>query len=177
MKRGINLRLPKPKPSQVSRKGFNFSLVFLLIVFVVGVSLVGYNLYLNAQLQSLSDERESLRNQILSQNTKVYKYQDAHKRLKNIQAIVSGRLKVIDKIDTLASVLQDETEVLSVSTEALTLDYSVSSSDLSKINSLLEEKLLALASEKKENVKSVELSSLFFNKEDGDYTLNFKVVF
>ena len=177
MKRGINLRLPKKKASEASRRFVLFSVVAFAMTMIVGISIVGYTLFLNNKLKNLTAQREELRTQILSQGPKLYKLNDTHKRLDNIKSIVAGRLKVIDKIDDVANILPDGSKVMTIETKNLDVNYEINSPELGAINDMLENKVVALTLEKDKKVRSVELNSLVLNPVDKIYEVNFNVNF
>lgn len=177
MKRGINLRLPKKKTSQAVVKAISFSFVFFLLSVALGIILIAVNLFFGARIAGLKNEEEGLKNQILSQDTKLYKLYDTHQRLKSIDQVVKGRSKVIDKVDNVAAIVPQEAEVNTITTKDLQVTFSIVTTDLSKINEVLEQKLMALALEQDKKVKRVELKSLALDPEDKEYTLDFIVTF
>lgn len=175
MKSGINLKLPKKRVSLVAKRLYSISIGLFLVSVIISIALIAINLYFKTTIDSLSNERDVLKNKILSQNTKLYKLYDTHERLKSIEKILVGRAKTSDKIEIVSTVVPEETDVVGIEGDVEKIDFTVSTKDLSQINSLLQQKLLDLASQTDKDVKTIEMKSLVLSSDTGEYTLYFEV--
>lgn len=177
MKASINLVSKKRRPSEFHKRFFVASVIFFSIVFFISAGLIGYRLFLQAQLGNLKDSETELITQVNQNPEKKVKFLTVRERLSEIQNIITKRKNLNNRIESVSEALPVDVGVSLIEGDEESVKVRVTAEDLVSLNDLIEQRIEAYAVEKKKEVKRVELRSFNLNPTTLLYEANLTIEF
>ncbi len=177
MKKGINLALGKKSVDNALRKIFIASVAVFCFTVVISFSLIVYRLILKNNFEALDQKEQGLNAQIISMQEKRDKIIETKSRLDDIRKILSKRLPMNTRIGLLSDVIPEDASVNSINGTDVDMKLSLESDNLSTLNELVEQKITALARDKKRGIKKIEMQSFGLNPKTHKYSITFGITF
>jgi len=177
MKTSINLVSKKRRPSEFHRRFFIAATTFFSIVFVVSAGLIGYRLFLQAQLNSLKDDEAELITQVNENPEKKVKFLTVRERLSEIQNIITQCKNLNSRIEGVSQTLPLDIGISLIEGDSEQVKLRVSASDLVSLNDLIEQRIEQYATERNKEIKRIELTSFSLNSATLLYEANFTIEF
>ncbi len=177
MKKGINLTLGKKSVDNALRKVFFASVALFCFTILISFSLIAYRLILKNSFDELDKKEQKLNQQILGMEDKRDKLIDMKGRLDDIRKIVSRRLPMNSRITSLSEVIPEDVTVNNISGTDVTIQISLESENLSTLNDLVEQKIVALAQDKKKKIKKIQMQTFGLNPKTLKYSITFSIIF
>lgn len=177
MKKGINLALGKKSVDNALRKVFIASVAVFCFTVLISFSLIVYRLVLKNSFDALDQKEQKLNAQIISMQEKRDKIIETKSRLDDIRKILSKRLPMNARINSLTEVIPDDVSVNSISGTDIDMQLSLESDNLSTLNDLVEQKINALARDQKKRIKKIQMQSFGLNPKTHKYSITFGITF
>lgn len=177
MKQNINLSLGRKRVNKALRKIFIISLSFFCITVFISILLIAYRLILKNSYDALDQREQQLNSKLLALQEKEDKFIETRSRLADIKKVISTRSPVTTRINTISEFIPTDSEVTGIGGNDASLQLGLESSDLASLNELIEQKIEAIASDKKQGVQKVEMSSFSLNPKTLKYIISFTVYF
>lgn len=177
MKKGINLTLGKKSDDNALRKVFFASVALFCFTILISFSLIVYRLFLKNSFDELDKKEQKFNQQILGMEDKRDKLIDMKGRLDDIRKIISRRLPMNSRITSLSEVIPEDVTVNNISGTDVTIQISLESENLSTLNDLVEQKIVALAQDKKKKIKKIQMQTFGLNPKTLKYSITFSIIF
>lgn len=177
MKQGINLTLGKKSVDNALRKVFFASVTLFCLTILISFSLIVYRLILKNSFDDLDQKEQKLNQQILGMEEKRDKLVETKGRLDDIRKIIARRLPMNARITSLSQVIPEDVTVNNISGTDVNIQISLESDNLSTLNDLVEQKIVALAQDKKKKIKKIQMQSFGLNPKTLKYSITFAIVF
>ena len=177
MRKGINLTSEQKKANGLLKRIFYASSAFFVITVIVAIVLIAYRLFLSVALSEVTKKEEATSAQIMQFQTKRDKFLETRSRLKDIRKILSKRSTITLKIADLTQIVPEDASLVSINGSNDEISLSVSSSSLTTLNDLIEQKVIQAASDKKRGIKKIEMKSFRLNPKTLLYQVDFDVTF
>ena len=177
MKKGINLTLGKKSVDNALRKVFFASVALFCFTILISFSLIVYRLFLKNSFDELDKKEQKFNQQILGMEDKRDKLIDMKGRLDDIRKIISRRLPMNSRINSLSEVIPEDVTVNNISGTDVTIQISLESENLSTLNDLVEQKIVALAQDKKKKIKKIQMQTFGLNPKTLKYSITFSIIF
>ncbi len=177
MKKGINLTLGKKSVDNALRKVFFASVALFCFTILISFSLIVYRLFLKNSFDELDKKEQKFNQQILGMEDKRDKLIDMKGRLDDIRKIISRRLPMNSRITSLSEVIPEDVTVNNISGTDVTIQISLESENLSTLNDLVEQKIVALAQDKKKKIKKIQMQTFGLNPKTLKYSITFSIIF
>lgn len=177
MKQGINLTLGKKSVDNALRKVFFASVALFCLTILISFSLIVYRLILKNSFDDLDRKEQKLNQQILGMEEKRDKLVETKGRLDDIRKIIARRLPMSARITSLSQVIPEDVTVNNISGTDVNIQISLESDNLSTLNDLVEQKIVALAQDKKKKIKKIQMQSFGLNPKTLKYSITFAIVF
>lgn len=177
MKQGINLTLGKKSVDNALRKVLFASAALFCLTILISFSLIVYRLILKNSFEDLDQKEQKLNQQILGMEDKRDKIVETKGRLDDVRKIISRRLPMSARVAYLAEVIPDDVTVDNINGTDVDIQISLESDNLSTLNDLVEQKIVALAQDKKKKIKKIQMQSFGLNPKTLKYSITFSIVF
>jgi Tfp pilus assembly protein PilN len=177
MKKGINLTLGRKRVDSALRKMFYTTIVIFFLTVIVSIGLIIYRLILRSSFDALDTKEQKLNEQLLSMQDKRDKFIETKSRLTDIKQILTKRSPITIRVDTVSQVVPADSQVNGLSGDKDELHITLESENLSSLNDLFEQKMEALAMDKKKGIKKIELQAFSLNPKTLMYSTTFGVTF
>lgn len=177
MKTSINLVSKKRRPSEFHRRFFISAIIFFSIVFVISVGLIGYRLFLQAQLNAFKDDEAELITQVNLNPEKKIKFLTVRERLSEIQNIIKERKNLNSRIESVSQTLPLDVGISLIEGDSEQVKLRVTASNLVSLNDLIEQRVEQYASERNKEIKRIELTSFNLNPSTLLYEANLTIEF
>lgn len=175
MKTEINLISPAQKRGIGSKSFFLASVILFSLVFLVAAGLIYYRLTLGLKLSNLEVESNNKIAQINAQTERKAKLSIIHQKLADAVKILKKRPDVNARINAVKDTIPQGVTLDMVDTKDNTLSFSVNSTSLANLNTLVEEKITSFQIVKNKPVKRIEMDFFGLNTDKLIYTARFTV--
>lgn len=177
MKDSINLVSKKKIPNAFHKRFFVGAVIFFSIVFLISAGLIGYTLILSSKLSEVKSEETNLIVEVNQDPEKKVQFLTVRERLSEIQKVINKRKNINTKIDTVSEFLPFDVSLNLVEGDDETISLRVAASDLSSLDSLIEEKINEYVVKQGKGVKRVEMTTFNLNRDTLQYEANFTIEF
>jgi len=177
MKQGINLSLGRKRVDNALKKIFYISAGIFFITVVISFLLIVYRLVIKSTYETLDQKELLLNQQLLSMQDKKDKIIETKSRIVDIQKILGKRSPVIVRLNSISNLIPVDSQVDSLNGSASDMQINLESENLSSLNDLIEEKVTALASDRKKGIKKIEMGSFGLSPKTHKYSISLKITF
>lgn len=177
MKQGINLSLGRKRVDGALRKIFMVSAGIFCLTVVVSLGLIIFRLVLKSAYDSLDQKEQLVNSQLLAMQDKKDKLIETKSRISDIQKVLGKRSPVITRINSISSIVPTDADVDALNGSDSDLQITLETDNLSSLNDLMEQKIAALASDKKRGIKKIEMISFGLNPKTLRYNITFGITF
>lgn len=177
MKSGINLTLTRPPSDSAAQKIMVGSVVIFSIAVLLAAAVLAYRFSIQLQVTNLIDEEQSLNSQLNAMATKRDQYKITKDRLEDIQTVLAMRDGVNARIDTATEIVPAGSDIDDVGGTLEEVSFEVTSPDLASMNTMMEQKISEIASDKKKGIQTIELQTFNLDTSTKTYRGLFKVTF
>ncbi len=177
MKQSINLTSARKSVDSALRKILLASIAIFCLTIIISFSLIVYRLVLKSTFDGLDAKEQQLNSQLLAMVDKRDKLLETKSRISDITKIIAKRAPITNRLDTINSIAPADAQVDSISGSDKDLIINFQSSDLSALNTLIEQKITELASDKTKSIKKVSMSSFGLNPKLQKYHIALEVIF
>lgn len=177
MKKSINLVLGKKRVDNFLKRLSIGAMVAFFVMVVLSLSLIAYRLVLKSTFDELDQKEQGLNAQLISQQDKKDKLVEMKSRLSEIQKIITKRVPITARLDTVSSLLPQNSEVTTLNGNEDLIQISLESDSLGSLNELIEQKIEEIAGDKKKAIKRVDMSSFSLNPNTLKYRISLAIEF
>lgn len=177
MKTEINLAAQRQVQKRRLRKFFLVSIGAFIVVFGATVLILLYNLTLKIQISSLEDEERQLSSQIEAQGQKKNDILILRERIAGIQTALSMRKSIDSQVIPVVGIAPVSSTVGGITYEENEVKMTVKSDNLNDLSDLIDNKIAEIATEQKNEIQNVEISSFGISEADQIYSVNLSFTF
>lgn len=177
MKSDINFISSSQKGNIFNKSFFLGSLGLFSLIFLIAVSIIIYRITLNVKFSNLDTEYNNKTAQINTVKDRKVKLAIIHDRLADAVKIKSKRPDINSRVVAVQNIIPNGVSLQAIETKANKILFSVSSTSLSNLNLLIEQKILSIKKVNKNPIKRIQMDSFGLNAEKLVYTAAFTIEF
>lgn len=175
MKNSINL---VTKPETVSEPKYGRgAIIAFSIVLVCALVLIGINFVLNNTLESLSVNEIQLEKKLSNLHNERAEYLVVQNQIGSVTSVLSGRQYINDRLNSLLHALPPDLTFGDVEADGTTVTLSMTSTNLSTLNGVINTTLPSFAKAQKNAIKSIDLNDFSTGGSGGQYTATVLVTY
>ncbi len=177
MKQGINLTSGRKRVDNAFRKAQTASIIFFVLSVVISLSLIAYRLVLKGTYESLDQKEQALNSQLLQLQEKKDKFVETKSRIAEIKKVIGKRNPMTVRVQYISSIIPEDSTVNTINGSDDEIQITLESDNLVALNELLEQKIRGLATDRKREIKKIELKSFGLNPRTLQYSVSYAVTF
>lgn len=177
MNEEINLITVTKTEKKEKNKAIYYSLLFLLVCVILSISFIFYNLYLKTVISNIAGKQALAIQTLSTQTEKRAKFLTVSERLSSIKKIDFNNKDFLTRINLFENAIPSSLIITTFLATDKSFTVSLSSENLSVLNTFLEENLIDLSKNKTAGVTKIKVNSMQVDR-GGLYTtgitINFK---